>query len=769
MFERTVVNKMSTDQQIGKNSHLLPEITAAVELAEPVQDITLEPIGARHQTETAVTFDNGVAVFTTCDKNNHIVYTVDTNHDKVRRGVLHITASMNGSAPVVAVTDAGAAYLTCQGETLNPSQFANVADVEMEAQFDEEAQKLTLCYTDIYEQVKNTKTYTFGLKGYTLMVGVDSPSVRGKGGYCSFQSGASDNIQNAAIHNSIYVEEISVTDAGGQFFLSAYPDKAKSNGTRFCNEPSVTETGSIHGLCACYELNSHQQTNPLRERFYVTVSDVFLDCVYLTNGQPSEHLSQLVDRVILDSWNWQEPYKTREANLAAVIQENGLTDSILVEHRWQYATLDMANPVHYPANTSLWGTEEEFQSYLKTIRDLGCLVFLHEDYWFIHHNEDNYYYNDIRSCFPELNSIEDAIAQNADGTRRVGWQSDGKDPSYAIVLRGRPYVSYATRSDMLAKYADREGKKIQKTYNPDGSFLDVNGGVDPDWMNQLTYNADCAYGRTLAQVIADNVQMFQVIRNNYRGAVMSEGAQGVRSFGSAYAGWLESGSREITDCCHCMIMPDYELKYIRPIMINQGMGPLGRFLVGAEDQAVAMDKYTAAAIAYGHTGFVSGMVPDTYEHKDRMINDYYMFRALQPQYLAAGVDVESILYFDANGKAMVLEEALRSGYDFRSARLKIAYSNGLELCLNFSTENWNVNLGGETYALDLNSWVAVNPCEEFEEFSCLVDGCRVDYVGSKLYTYVNTRGRQVMIKGHNYCGQYVFADGKTVVSYPAEP
>lgn len=758
----------NTDQCMEEKTCLLPEVTAAVELAEPVIDITLEPIGARRQTQTAVTFENGVAVFVTWDQKNRIVYTVDTNHEKVQQGLLHILASFNGGAPVTAVADAGVAYLTRQEETLTPAEFAKAADVSLEASFDEAAQKLTLRYTDIYENVKNSRTYTFGLKGYTLMVCVDSPSVRGQGGYCSFRSGISEGMEKASIHNSIYVEEISVTDVDGKCFLSAYPDKAKSNGTRFQNQPSATATGSVHGLCALYELNSHGQTNPLRERFYVTVSDVFLDCVYLTNGQPSQYLDQLVDRVILDSWNWQDPYTVREANFGNIIQEVGMKDSILVEHRWQFGTLDMANPVHYPANTTLWGTEEEFQSYIKKMKDLGCLVFLHEDYWFVHPHEDNYYYNDLHTYFPEMNSIEDAIAQHADGSLRVGWQSDGKDPSYAIVLKGRPYVSYATRSDMLAKYADREGKKIQAAYKPDGSFLDVNGGVDPDYMNQLTYNADCAYGRTLSQVIADNVQMFQVIRNNYKGAVMSEGAQGVRSFGSAYAGWLESGSREITDCCNCMIMPDYELKYIRPLMINQGMGPLGRFLVGAEDRAAAVDKYWAAAIAYGHTGFVSYLLPENLHEKDKLVNDYYLFRALQPQYLAAGVEVESIEYVDASGKAMVLEEALRSGYDFRAARVRIAYSSGLELCLNFAKENWIVSLGGKTYTLDTNGWAAVNPREEFEEFSCLVEGCRVDYVNSRLYTYVNTRGRQVTVGGEQYSGQFVFADGKTVAAYPME-
>ena len=71
----------NAEQQMDKESCLLPEITAAVALAEPVLDVTLEPIGARHQAKTAVTFENGVAVFTACDPNNRIVYTIDTCHD----------------------------------------------------------------------------------------------------------------------------------------------------------------------------------------------------------------------------------------------------------------------------------------------------------------------------------------------------------------------------------------------------------------------------------------------------------------------------------------------------------------------------------------------------------------------------------------------------------------------------------------------------------------------------------------------------------------
>lgn len=750
-------------------SQLLPEVTAIVELAKPKVDVTLEPIGARCQTDTTATFVGGVAVFTATDGKNTVVYQLDTNHKKLQKGLLHVTASFNGGAPFVAVTDAGPSYLTLEEKVLSPEVFTSEAHVLLNASFDETAGVLQLSYTDIFEKVKNTRIYTVFLKGYSLVVHVESPSVRGTGGYSSFSSGCCEGLAYSSVHNSIYVEEISVTDANGMCFVSAYLDKAKSNGTRCRNTPRKTDDGAVHGMTACYDLNSHGQTNPLSERLYITVSDVFLDCVYLSNGKATQYLAQLVDRIICDSWRWSEGYSERERDLVSLAQQTGMTDVILVEHRWQYATLDMANPVHYPANTTLWGTEEAFQSYIRSVKDTGWLVFLHEDYWFTQTFEQNYYYHNFREYVPELNRAEDAIAQNADGSLRIGWQSDGKDPSYAFALQGRPYVSYATRSDMMAKYADMEGKKIQAAYDPDGSFLDVNGGVDPDWMNQLTLNADTPYGRTLAQVIADNVWMFQVIRNNYQGSVMSEGAQGERSFGSAYAGWLESGSREITDCYHCKIMPDYELKYIRPLMINQGMGPQYRFQRDCGVAGLDFDKYNAVTIAYGHTGFVGAMQKEyIQQYYEQIINVYYMFRALQPQYLASGIQVECIQYFDANGNSLVLEEALRSGYDFRTARLRIDYSGGLKLCLNFSQDNWIVRLGGKEYVLDTNGWTAINQKEDFEEYSCLVDGTRVDFARSRLYTYINTRGKTVTLSGQICCGQYVIKDGKTVVARPSE-
>lgn len=716
------------------------EDTPLVELAAPAVDLTLEPIGARKETTTEAVFADGVVTYTITDSENTIVYTVDTNAEAVKKGLIEVKVSFNGSEPITAVSKAGLSYLTKDEKQLSAPQFADAATTQMAYSFDPDSKTLTLDYLDEYDGVKSPKTFVFTPKGYSLMISIDSSSARGLGGYYSVQTGQSEGIEAPKRYTSEYAEDLSVTDVSGEYFLSAYLDRAKSNGTKFLNYPGTEKNGTYHGMEMAYELNSAGQKNPISERFYITVSDAMLDCVYFTNAQKSAYRDQLNDQIIYDNWIWDVGYLGRAENYTALAEEYLLTDVTLVEHRWQYGTLDIANPVHYPANDGQWGSVEDFETYIASVKEAGWDVVLHEDYWFNQPFEGNYYYYNIQDYFPEFETVEEALAQDANGEPRIGWAST--DESYVEALGGQPYISYAHRSDMMAKYADLEGEKIEADYDPQGSFLDVNGGVDPEWMSQVTYNAETPYGRSLAQVYADNAVMFETVRENYQGPVMSEGAQGARSVGSIYAGWLDSSSREISSGSQARIMPDYELKYIRELMVNQGMGPPGRF-ANAGGETMDFDKYNATSIAYGHTGFIGDMHYSAGIDTSEILNVYYLFRALQPQYLDTSVDVESILYYDDAGNGMVLEDALRSGYNFRAARLYIAYSNGLEIYLNFASDNWVVELNGHEYVLDMNGWAAENPNEEFVEYSCLIGEHRVDYVKCKDYTYVNPRGQKV--------------------------
>ncbi len=686
---------------------------------EPLKwNMDIEPVGADAQGKSGAEFDGVNAVFTYSGEGIELAYRIDCSSDAVKGGMLEVFASINGGKEFTAVTGAGVSYTDASGREYSPEDYLKLSATTMESSFDNGT--LTLTYTDSLTEPR-TRVYTFSVKGKSLIVHAQSDAQSGDG-YSGFTSGYCAGLSSYFYKKCIYAEDVSVTVANNSFFLSAYPDKARSNATLIDNFPSSASSGTVHGLTMKYELNSAGERNPLDEHLYITVSDRFLDCVYLNNAEKSPYRDMLDKYVIYDSWETSTTYSQRRM-YDQILCKNGLRDVMLIDHRWQRDGLDISNPAFYPASL-MHGSEEEFKQYVSAVKDMGWLCALHEDYWFIYPSVSNQYWN--------VENVEDYVAQLADGTLRLGWQD----------------TSYANRSDMMAYYASIESQLIMDNYAPTAAFTDVNGGVEPNILNHVTYNASSGVSRTLAQVIDDNISLFHTMKDIYRAPLSSEGAQGERSNGSLYAGHVDALEREITGCHdNCEIMVDYELRYIRPLMANQGMGYPERFQTGiapANTNLYDFDKYNAATIAYGHTGFIG------VQHSasiNEQINTYYMFRALQEQYLDTSAEVEEITYYDLNGFEYTLDEAVIAKYDFNWSRLYIRYSNGLEIYLNFSPNRWNVTLNGHAYQLDQNAWAAENPALGFVEYSCMVNGVRADYVDCALYTYANPRYSTVNFGG----------------------
>lgn len=709
----TSMNAVNTDSVGEYLNPIIDELAENAGLAPLSADVYLRPVGTRcnAQTESYYNADYYTAVFSATDGSDSTVYYIDLSRTNVKKGILEIITAHNGGDPTLVVAGAGTGYRKLNGSVISPSQLAGAANVSMNVSFS--GGHLYLDYTDVYEGVTNQKRYDIFLDGKSLCVHVTSPSERGKGGYAYFTTGSAENLSSPQIDSVIYAEDVSITKIDRSYFVSAYVDKAKSFATKVTNSPARYASSTVHGMLAEYELNSASKTNPLNEIFYVTVSDDALDCVYENNAEASEYYDYLAKYVVYDSWGTGK-YIARANTVDYLAAHFGLKDMILVDHRWQRDTLDQSNPVFYPASTE-YGDSKTFKAYLDKIRDVGWQICLHEDYWFFDETPTNQYWN--------ASDRDSRIAKNPDGSYRAGW-ADG----------------WAIKSNDMAHYAEIESELIADDYKPEASFLDVNGGVDPLFMHQLTYDANSSTARTMAQVVADNVNLFKTVRDIMGGPIISEGAQGERSFGSCYAGYLESGSREITGNSECRIMPDYELKHIRTKMVNEGMGPPQRFQTSFEQygEDFDYDKYNATAIAYGHTGFIGDVHMSTFDEA-QMVNAYYMFRALQEQYLDPDVSVEQITYYTESGKKLDLNAAMLAGYDFTASRLYICYSNGLEIYLNFSDEEWTVRLNGHTYVLDQNGFAAENPNLHFIEYSCLVEGERADFCSCDQYIYANPR------------------------------
>ncbi|MBE6885723.1 MAG: hypothetical protein E7486_02140 [Ruminococcaceae bacterium] len=692
-------------------------------LAASEWDINVEPVGTDKTGENTAIYDQatGIATFTYVREGCSVTYTVNCGSDALKAGVLEIDGSLNGGTPIRVVQDAGTHFAMADGTEVPPEQFlAKGGTTQLEPSFADNT--LTLNYTDTFDGLTAQKSYTIRILNTSLIIHVGSENITGKPGYSGFTTGfcrANTSIRGDMV---VYAEDVSVLVADGNAFVSAYLDKTQSYATRMNNTHYSPAYGDIpaceHGMQAVYELNSAEERNPLDEKYYVTLSNEFLDCTYLTNAEKSKYRDSLTDLVVYDTWNAESQYARRRMN-CEWLAEAGAEDVMYIEHMWQRDWLDTSNPAFYPAMTS-YGSAEKFAEYLDTVLNkLGWKFALHECYWFIQPSERNQYWVD---------GVENELAQLADGSLRPAWWK---------------LETYAFKADEMTKYAAIESQKIKDNYKTNATFVDVNGSVDINELNQVTLNADSITSRTVSSVVSGNINLFRKMSEIYDGPIMSEGARDMRDMGSVYAGYMDAVEREITGYVNCRIMPDYELHYIRPLMANQGMGYPDRFEpdVPTSTSVYNWDKYNAASIAYGHTGFMSvlpgGPVTGV---KEQNINIYYMFRALQAQYLDTSVTVDQIAYFDAAGNEYTLNEAVLANYNFQKARLYTRYSNGLEVYLNFDDTNWEVTLNGNKYLLDKNAWATENPSEDFVEFSCLLNGNRVDYVDCKDYTYMNGRG-----------------------------
>ncbi|GAA2580117.1 hypothetical protein GCM10010399_07370 [Dactylosporangium fulvum] len=551
-----------------RRAHAKPQ-TVSTPLAPLAWDIHLRPIAARRSGSTSAVYDaaNNVCTFTYTEGGHTVVYTVNLASPQVQNGLIEVGVRVDNRGPITAVAGAGTYYLPLSGSELAPEGLANAATTSMTTAFAN--QVLTLTYVDSLASVDTTKTFSFQLLKKSLMIRATSDSSRGRGGYTGFGTGRAVTSSSLSQHTSVFVEEVAVTLVDQAYFVSAYLDKAKTGSTLLDNSPGVTSGAATHGMVAHYELNSAGETNPLDETMYVTASADLLDCVYLTNATKSAYRDTLDSLVIYDTWEYRPSYQERKRHYRMLHERFGMDDLLLIDHRWQRDTLDISNPAHYPASTT-WGSAKSFANYLATAHNLSWTVALHEDYWFMYPSATNQYWN--------VPNVEEKLAQDANGNLRHGWLT----------------TSYANKSDQMLEYAEIESNLIKNNYHTSSAFLDVNGGVDPSVMNQVTLNADSSTSRSLAQVVADNVALFEGMKGIYQGPVMSEGAQGARAFGSAYAGHIDATEREITGLQSGRIMPDYELRHIRPLQANQGMGYPWRF-----DPDAARIRYELSAANTG--------------------------------------------------------------------------------------------------------------------------------------------------------------------------
>ncbi|MEM3490319.1 MAG: hypothetical protein QXO75_11795, partial [Nitrososphaerota archaeon] len=317
---------------------------------------------------------------------------------------------------------------------------------------------------------------------------------------------------------------------------------------------------------------------------------------------------------------------------------------------------------------------------------------------------------------------------------------------------------YAMKPSYGVEMDEKFAKRIQKKFSSNFAYTDVMTAVSP-W-GRCDYDSRVPGAGTLAATFYAHGQILLNDQIVY-GPTCSEGTYQWLYAGLATGnyGWAYTNLNLLEEPLNVA----FDLLKIHPLEIDYGMGSPEYYLqqldtrfsewdhlnprwIGKREELDwYIDRFLATTIAYGHGGWLIAWL----ERPDIMARSYYMLQQLQKRY--AMIPVRKIEYSNLIGEMMSISQALATGVILES-RLHVIYENGLEVFVNgngsskASNKVWSfISPNGDKVELPPAGWYAYDPSTNFEEFSALISGRRIDYVISPEYEYLDGRGQFIEI------------------------
>ena len=284
---------------------------------------------------------------------------------------------------------------------------------------------------------------------------------------------------------------------------------------------------------------------------------------------------------------------------------------------------------------------------------------------------------------------------------------------------------------------------IQGKFDFNTAYCDVHTCLAP-WQ-RTDYDARIPGGGTFANTFYTFGEIMLIQRRNWRGPVYSEGAVHYMYTGLDDGNYgQDQGYRPAENPW----LVDFDLRRIHPLGCNFGMGAPDMFYPNGsrpKDRAVAVDRFLAATVAFGHPGF---LVMEGDEDMDR---SYFMLQQLAARYTMA--DAKDIFYLEADGTPHGTSAAVAFGI-FRRSQVVTRYTDGTVTAVNGST-NETMRIDGKLLGDDSVSSLWLPPNGYFGRtgdgkvlvYSGLVDGHRIDYAASPEYVYLDARGVRTEMPG----------------------
>ena len=452
----------------------------------------------------------------------------------------------------------------------------------------------------------------------------------------------------------------------GGLFRFVFLDWYRSNA-------SEVKTNADHSVSVVYRPKTDGTYNDVCERVVVVLSDEFTDVLPEIPNPPSPYKRLVGERL------WRSHAASNRARDAAFwrfMHSNGIRKVCVMDHETMWRDGGEAFTMTSAAAVGRGGDRAQFE-YTRLMNDeLGYVYGPYNNYTDYQPNNDRWW------------SV-DRVARRSDGSLVGAW------------LR-----SYSPKATAILPICEEVAAEAQRKFAFRGAYCDVHTAVRP-WA-RVDYDARCPGAGTFSQVFYAWGELLLMQRRLWQGPVWSEGGNHFM-----FAG-LSDGNYASDYWYDFATMPwlvDFDLLKIHPLECDFGMGSLSMFSHPAtiaerdfylpgmpEGRDRLVDSFIAATLAFGHNGLLiadwcwkpakmfgpayCGASEETFKDGLEIARrSYFMTQAIAARY--SRETVESIGYFDANGRVVPTTDAILGGAIARR-QVCVRYTGGVHVVVNGS-------------------------------------------------------------------------------------
>jgi hypothetical protein len=311
----------------------------------------------------------------------------------------------------------------------------------------------------------------------------------------------------------------------------------------------------------------------------------------------SAGVAKLAGRFTFDLWSGRYGQSARDLERAA---EYGITDALVVWHRWQRWGYDYRLPDIYPPDPE-FGSSDDFRRLVEACRKAGTFFAPHDNYIDFYPDFDGFTYKSI------------VFRQN--GTPFRAWFNYGREAQ-----------SYRARPDKLMPYVERNVRLLKEGFAPTSYFIDV-------WASAAPYDYWTDAGQFIDRSATQKVwgSVFAYIRDTLGG-----GAPQISEAGhDKLIGWLDGADAQHLridpkgsnftwkiDCADSERIPWIDAAWHDKFILH-GAGYEGRYQGGldAKEHGSYSDDYITTEVLTGRPAMVPQAFNRNVVRKYWLLND----------------------------------------------------------------------------------------------------------------------------------------------------